>query len=71
MQDAGKAYEGAVHGAVFPETQLHLVVLRRQLAADGLQPAAPAVAVTVSLQGEVEVFRITRQAKQEAQAGSP
>ena len=71
MQDAGKAHEGTVYCAVFPKAQLDLVVLRRQLAADSLQPAPQAVAVTVPLQGEVEVLGITRQAKQKAQAGSP
>ena len=71
MQDAGKAHEGTVHGTVFPEAQLDLVVFRRQLAADGLQPAPQAVAVTGSLQGEVEVLGIARQAEQKAQGGSP
>jgi len=54
------------HAAV-PDAEVDVVTLRRQFAADGAQ----AVPGRLALESEVEGFRVTRQAEEETQAGSP
>ena len=56
VQNAGETDEGAMDRTAFPDAQVDLVALCREVAADGAQTAAQAVAGRLALPGEVEVF---------------
>ena len=65
-----KTHQGAVDDMTVSDAQFDPVRFGRKRSANGLQVSPQLVFRRLALQGEIEVFRVTRQSEEESQAGS-